>query len=273
MKEFKISCHAIGKLMAGQIGLTEVQEARLQELSAREKDAAAGEKGAKPLTQNMVKELAGLISKRENPELPQGAKTFLKTWIKEKMFNRKPEWKAIVVEKGLACEQQGIDLIGKIYGIDDLFKNDEFFHNDYMHGFPDIVHDVVRDVKSSWDLFTFPMFDDSMPDSDYWWQLQGYMELTGIKKASVDYVLIDTPLPLVQLDLKKLYFQSGGKAEDWNPDTHQALLPNYQFNDIPEALRVKSFTVEYDPTVPAQIQQRVVLARNFIKSIIQKTQL
>lgn len=269
MKKFKISCHSISKIMTGSIGLTEVQAARIVELETRKKDAANKVAGVKPLTANMEAELAGLITKRENPELPTGAKTFLKTWIKQKLFERKEEWKLLVVEKGLAVEQLGIEMVMRVLGIDGLDKNEEFFDNDYMHGFPDVLtNEMVRDIKSSWDLFTFPMFETKMPNEDYWWQLQGYMILTGRQKASVDYVLIDTPMPIILLDLKKLYYQAGGVAEEWTPAKYEALYPNYQFNDIPEKMRVKSFEVYYDSTVAVKIEQRVKMCREYIESIL-----
>ena len=271
MKIFKISCHAISEIMSGEIGLTEAQKVRLSELIVRKRDHAAGVDKIKPLTANMEDELKDLIIKRDNPQLPAGAKTYLKKWMKKKLFNRKEDWKALVVEKGLACEPMGIELIDRVYGLGGLIKNDEWFENEYLHGIPDIIHDLVRDVKCSWDLDTFPMFDDPsvLPNKDYWWQLQGYMILTGIKKACIDYVLIDTPLPLVQLDLRKLYFQSGGRAEDWTPDTNAELMPNYRFDDIPEKLRVKTFEVEFDPTVEAKINQRVIMCRKYIAEILE----
>lgn len=268
MRLFKISCHAISEIMAGTVGLTDKQALRLDELQTRRFDAEKGVKGVKPLTNNMEEELADLIHKRDNPELPTGAQTYVKTWMKEKLFNRKKEWKALVVEKGLACEPMSISLLGKILE-QDLQKNDEFFENEHAHGFPDIVTgDIVRDIKSSWDLFTFPMFDKELTKQEYWWQLQGYMWLTGLKKAALDYVLIDTPMPLVELDLKKLYYQSGGRAEDWNPEQHELLLPNYRFDDIPEKLRVKTYLFDFDHTVPQQIKDRVELCRKFIHSAL-----
>lgn len=268
MRQFKISCHAISQIMAGSIGLTDKQTLRLDELQTRKFNHERGYKGVKPLTDNMEAELKDLINKRDNPELPAGAKTYIKTWIKEKMFNRKKDWKNVVVEKGIVSEPLSIELLGRVLGIE-MFKNDEFFENDYAHGFPDIIQgSLVRDVKSSWDIFTFPMFDTEMPNDDYWWQLQGYMWLTGHTKASLDYVLIDTPEPLIALDLKKLYYQSGGLAEMWTPDTHQELLPNYQFNDVPEKYRIKSYEVEWDASVPDKIIQRVQMCRAFIKNIV-----
>lgn len=270
MEVFKISCHSISKIMAGQIGLTEIQEAKLNELQTRKEDAAKGVDKVKPLTPNMENELALLIHKKNNPELPQGAKTYVKEWIKRTLFNRRKEWRNVVIDKGLAVEDDSINLIAEVYGLEGVKKNEESFENDYIQGTPDVIHDLVRDAKSSWDLFTFPMFDDEIPNDDYWWQLQGYMILTGKKKASLDYVLIDTPFPIIQLELKKLYYQSGGTAEDWTPEKHDELIPNYQFNDIPKDYRVKSFEFDYDESVNGKIIERVELCRKYIDSILNK---
>ncbi len=263
MKEFKIRCHAISKIIAGETGVTDIQEARLNELMARRNG------GGKPLTPNMDAELDKLIFKKENPELPQGAKTYCKIWLKQNLFNRKQEWKALVIDKGLACEQDGIKLIAEVFNYSDFEKNDEYFENDYMHGSPDILHnDMVRDTKLSWDLFTFPMFENEIPNDDYYWQLQGYMILTGLKKASLDYVLIDTPKSLVALDLKKLYYQSGGVAEDWTPEKYEYLYPNYRFDDIPKEKRIKSFPISLDGSVEEKIKERVLMCRKYIQTLI-----
>jgi len=261
---FKISCHSIGDIMAGDVGLTEKQSLRIDELEAREKP------GAKPLTDNMKEELATLRSKRDNPELPVGAKSYCKTWLKKKLFNRKQDWKAIVVEKGLQCEPASIELVSMVTGIE-MSKNEDWFENDFIQGTPDILTaDCVRDVKSSWDLFTFPMFDDELPKKEYWWQLQGYMILLGLNKACLDYTLIDTPMPLVMLDLKKLYYQSGGKADEWNPAQYESLMPNYRFDDVPPKMRLKTFEFEKAEWAEEQINARVILCREYIHTLLTK---
>lgn len=273
VKKFKIRCHAINEIMAGTVGLTDVQKARIIELETRKKDHAAGVDKVKPLTPNMEKELAGLIYKRDNPELPEGAKTYVKKWLKQQLFHRKPDFKAIVVDKGLACEPMGIALLSEILGVP-LEKNDEFFENEFMEGEPDIVQYLpdgkkkVRDIKNSWDLFTFPMFEEEIPNDDYEKQLQGYMILTGAETASLDYTLINTPDPLMYLDLKKVYYQSGGLAEDWTPERYEALYPNYRFDDIPKHLRLKSFEVKLDPTLKGRIEERVIMCRKFIEELL-----
>lgn len=266
LKEFKIRCSSISKIMGGQIGLTDVQLSRLNELMLRRNG------NGKPLTYNMNKELDKLIYKQDNPELPQGAKSYCEDWVKSHLFNpRKKDWKALVIDKGLACEEDGIKMISDVFGYTDFYKNDEYFENEFMQGCPDIIHNgIIRDTKLSWDLFTFPMFDTDIPNNDYWWQLQGYMILTGLNKASLDYVLIDTPIPLILLDLKKLYYQSGGVAEEWTQEKYEYLYPNYQFNDIPKEQRIKSFEFELDNTIKSEIEHRVQLCRVYINQLITK---
>ncbi len=263
MKEFKIRSSATSKIMAGEIGLTEKQEFTLNELLPRSKGVG------KPLTSNMENDLQKLLYKRDNPELPKGAKTYCETWIKKHIYNRNPEFKSLVIDKGLMCEMDGIKLIAETFGYDKFEKNDEYFENVFMHGTPDIIHEgVIHDTKLSWDLFSFPMFEKEIPNDDYWWQLQSYMILSGVKKASLDYVLIDTPMPLILLDLKKLYFQSGGVADEWTPEKYEALYPNYQFNDIPAEKRIKSFTFDLDTTIEAKINERVLLCRKYINELL-----
>ena len=81
MKQFKISCHSIKDIMAGEIGLTDVQLARLNELMERRLG------NGKPLTDNMNNELDKLIYKRDNPQLPQGAITYCQDWLKSNLLN------------------------------------------------------------------------------------------------------------------------------------------------------------------------------------------
>lgn len=267
LKEFKISCHAIGEIMSGEVGLTEKQDTELNNLLQRKEDAAKGVDKIKPLTEIMEATLSDLINKRDNPALPKGAQTYCKKWLKKALFNYSENWKSVVIDKGLAVEQDGIDLVGLIYDCE-LFKNEDWFQNDFCKGTPDVIDkEIIRDIKCSWDIFTFPMFDNELPKKEYWWQLQGYMWLLGIKKASLDYVLIDTPMPLVLFDLKKLYFQSGGVAEDWTPERYEAMYPNYRFGNVPNELRVKSFTFDYECWIEEQISYRVRLCREYIKTL------
>ena len=92
------------------------------------------------------------------------------------------------------------------------------------------------------------------------------MAVTGLSKASIVYCLIDTPQPLIDQELKKLYFQSGGKAEDWTPETYKDLSINYKFTDIPESERIKEFEVLRNDKDIELIVERVKVCREYIKN-------
>ena len=67
--------------------------------------------------------------------------------------------------------------------------------DEYFTGEPDLIVDgVVMDIKNSWDLWTFPLFEKEIPTKDYYLSITGlYMYLLGLEKAKLIYVLLDTP--------------------------------------------------------------------------------
>lgn len=261
IKEFKVSSHACAKIMTGDVGLSEKQEARLSELLPRRNGVG------KPLTPNMKAELNTLLFKQANPELPQGAKTYCETWYIQQKYGRRKEWFNKYVEKGLMVEHLGIEMLSAQQGID-LVKNEEYFSNDYIQGQPDVIHNgIVFDIKSSWDIFSFPFFETELPNTDYWWQLQAYMAITGLTQSSIVYCLINTPQPLIDQELKKLYYQSGGTASDWSPEAYADLGKNYRFDDVLESERIKEFSVEFDATAADRIKERVLMCRDYIKTL------
>lgn len=200
--------------------------------------------------------------------LGKTGENYLKKWYLENKYKRKKEFWANQVEKGLRVEPIGIEMLSRKMGIE-LSKNDEWFDNEFLQGTPDLVlEDKIIDIKSSWDIFSFPWFETELPNKDYYWQLQCYMALTGIKKAAIAYCLIDTPDPLIALELKKLYYQSGGVAEDWTPETNAELAENYRFNDIPEQDRIRIFEVERNNKDIELIYERVKISREYINSLI-----
>lgn len=268
MKKFKVSPSNIHKIMTGTIGLTEVQTARLAELSTRKTNAANGVEKVKPLTDNMEEELGVLIYKKANPQLPAGVITYLKEWFVSKKYNRKKEFFSKFIEKGLRVETLAIDSLSLHLneGVE-LKKNETYFCNEYVHGFPDVVHEAkVFDTKASWDIFSFPFFEAEIPDDKYKWQMDGYMDLTGAEEAWVAYTLINTPQPLIDQERKKLFFQTGGKAEDWSPEVNAELDVNYKFDDIPKEDRIRVFKFKRDQNRINQVYERVKLCREYIET-------
>ena len=145
----------------------------------------------------------GRIMASPGKALPVGAKTYCReVWI-EHQYGRKKDVLSKYLDKGNAMEQEAINSINKLFG-KDYQKNETEFSNDYLKGTPDIVSDIVVDTKCPWELSTFVEAKEKL-NSDYYWQVMGYMALTGLKKAQVVSVLLNAPAELITKEAKKRY--------------------------------------------------------------------
>jgi len=253
MKEFKIRCSAIGKIMAGQIGLTEKQASDLEALEAKATRTALQH-------ETMLK----LREKKANPELPQGAKSYCQDWMKEQLYGRRKEFSSKYTQKGIIMEDDSIDMIGRKIGMEGITKNDTYYENEFMTGTPDVnLFNRIIDVKSSWDCFTFPLFETEIPNSDYWWQGQGYMHLTQAESHILGYTLVDTPLHIIT---KQAYYYASDNGLDVD-DVLPEFIKKMTYPNVPESLRVKTFEFPYDPEAIKRIEERVLLCREYIKTL------
>ena len=185
-----------------------------------------------------------MVSPRSKTEtLSKTTQTYLQDWAKEHIYGIRKQIKSKYIDKGLTNEDYAIDQAIKMLDLPFVLKNVESFEDDYFTGTPDIVTDTeVLDIKCSWDAFTFPLFADEIPTDDYFYQLQVYMHLTGRKSARLVYVLTDTP-----------------------PELQWGEIVSYQH--VSEKFKIKTYTVEYQPEIIEQLQQRVLAAREYIEKI------
>ncbi len=253
--------HGCGNLMV-TIGLTDNQKSKLTELSDRKSDPKA-----KPLTANMVNELSELERKLNNPEIPDGLQKYLTEYYIQYHYGRTKKLENNYITKGLEVEKMSLNLydvvcnkLGKT-----LEENHERFNNEYITGRPDVFKgDVVLDLKSSWDIYTFY---DSMPkvNKTYYWQLQAYMALTGLQKAELAYCLIDTPLALIHDEQRRLQWKMN--AMDNDPEYVKACEEiefNHQYPDIPKEKRVHVHYIERNDQDIQALYDRVRFCRNWI---------
>jgi hypothetical protein len=200
---------------------------------------------------------------KEAGELSSGAKTYCETWLKEQLYSRRKEFSSKYTQKGNEVEDNNIDFVAEFYDYGMLAKNEEYYTNEFLTGTPDVItKDTVIDIKSSWDCFTFPLFDTDIPNSDYYWQLQGYMALTGLNKASLIYVLSDTPMHLIE---KEAYFYCKNNGYDeLDMDILKEFVNKMTYSKIYNKLRVKRFDIEKDEKAIKLIENRVLACRNYI---------
>jgi len=199
-------------------------------------------------------------SKKE--KLSQTTKNYIKEVIIQDKFGKFKDFWSRYTDKGNEVELDGIALCNKVMDIDFIYKNHESFENEWIKGTPDVnTSETLLDIKSSWDVFTFPFFEDKIPNKNYMYQLQGYMFLTGKRTSYLCYCLLDTPEQMVEDEVRREHWKH--KAIDEDPEIREYVETNHSFNNIPEQLRVKSFLIEYDEKIIDQIKERIEDCREY----------
>ena len=185
-----------------------------------------------------------MTNARSKTELiSETTKTYVKEWLIEKIYGIRKEIKSKYLTKGLKLEDTAIDKAIEWLDLPFTLKNEKFFEDDFFCGTPDLIVDnVVYDIKCSWDAFTFPLFENEIPNKDYFYQLQVYMHLTGCKKAVLTYVLLNTPEELTYED-------------------------KHNYDNMDKKYRIKTFEIDYSEEVIADLQQRVTNIREYLKTI------
>ncbi|WP_185246667.1 hypothetical protein [Chryseobacterium bernardetii] len=286
--EHLFRCSQLGKLMVGvSPALTANQEKELSELRSK---MLAGK-----ITDKQIIKLGDLIRKKEEkPELSKSVETHLADIHKGFFMKRDRHISNKFTEKGIIVEEKSITLYSEVKNT--LFlKNQKYYKNKFIHGTPDNVQKKVRDMKNSWSLDSYPMYDKVIGNKDYEWQLQGYMELTGIKEAELVYALVDTPNKIIVDELRRLdwkqgiYDINGNVKEDRIPlvvetvtnmiYTEQGLDEFCQesmsiekkwftdFFEIPKELRVKVFELEYSKEAIQALYEQIALCRERLNNL------
>ncbi|MCU7560044.1 hypothetical protein N4T42_07050 [Riemerella anatipestifer] len=281
-------CSQLGKLMVGvNPALTPNQERTL--IALREKMKAS------KITDKQIQTYGDLLAKKnQKPELSASVKTHLSDIHKGVAFGRDNHITNKYLDKGIQVEEKSISLYTRVTG--KLFmKNEKHFSNDFIKGTPDNIQGKVRDIKSSWSFKTFPLYAEETPTKDYEWQVQGYMELTGLKEAELVYCLIDTPFKIVEdelrrLDWKENIFNHLGEVREECIDLVTETVSNLiyteegledfcsqstsvhkdwfsNFHEVPELLRVKVFHFQYDKTMIEALYEQIKKCREHLNKL------
>lgn len=191
-----------------------------------------------------------------------GAETYCKKWYTEQIYGRKEEVSSKYMFKGNSVEDESIEFIGKQLEYKKLRKNYKSFENDFMTGTPDVItKDEILEVKNSWNCFTFPLLETEIPNKGYFYQAQGYMHLSGLKKAKLIYTLMDTPEDLIE---KEFY-----KSPSYRNDIiiYEEFKKDFIYNHLEDKYRIKIFEISYDKEVIENIIDRVEACREYIETI------
>ncbi len=199
--------------------------------------------------------------------LSQTAKTYVEELAKEHLFGIKKVFKSRYTDKGNEVEEKAIELTEDVLGFEFLTKNEDYYQNDYIKGTPDIITtSLIIDVKSSWSGDTFPFFETELPNKDYYYQVMGYMWLTGKKNALISYCLINTPEEIVNDEIRRTAW---GKYEiEPSEETIRDVVALHNFDHIPKDRRVKTFYVGYNEGVVNEMKTRIEHCRTYFNELI-----
>jgi hypothetical protein len=261
-----VRCSAISCIMSRPKGaITEKQLSRIKELEEREKIGK--------LTEKQLETLEELVEKRNlGEQLSATCKKYLIRNYAIEKYKRQPEITTKQMVKGIICEPDGVDIFNRTSGTSYL-KNTKQLKNDWISGTPDLFDgpsvmesDEIVDIKCSWDILTFlNRIADPMSKS-YYWQLQGYMALTGAKMGTLAFCLVNMHPTMIEQEKYRLFMNMNCVTEE-SPEFKLAaakLEYDMTFDDIPENERVLRFYVERNDEDIAKIYQKVYKCREFL---------
>lgn len=205
-----------------------------------------------------------MTNDRSGKSMGETAKNYVKEWLISEITGKTKDIRSKYLERGNAMEADAIARVAKYYNCE-LEKNEIQLENEYFTGTFDAKNfERVIDTKVPFDAFTFPFFATE-PDKDYYAQLQVYMDLTGLRKASLCYCLENGS----QEQIEKLSWKIAkdlGKDEpdidDWTTAENEL-----SYDHLSDDLRIKVYEFEYDEVFIAQAKQRVLDARNYITEL------
>ena len=206
---------------------------------------------------------AGVLSKTAQKHL-------IEVYIAEK-YGRKRDIQTKQMKKGIESEQDSIDLLSMYLKLP-FSKNEERFKNDFITGLPDIINgDTIIDIKSSYDLWTFLGNIPDKLDNLYYWQMQSYMWLTGTRKATIAYCLVNTPESIIQQEKYYLLKKMDVISEESPEFIKEAMKIEFKmtFDDISINERILTFNVNRSEDDILRIENKVLKARTFLQELEQ----
>lgn len=175
-------------------------------------------------------------SRNKSETLSETAKSYLKEWLIERNYGYKKEIQNKYTQRGLVDEDLAIDKAIECLDLPFALKNETHFQDEYFTGTPDLILEgCVVDIKTSWNCFTFPIFDNEIPNKDYFYQLQVYMHLLNVTKAKLVYVLLN----------------------------NESIDHFYNEN----CKRVKVFEIDYESKVIEELKERVKDSRIYLNNL------
>lgn len=222
-----------------------------------------------------------LFTLKDEITLSEGAKTHLMDLYVSITTGRNTDIENKYIKKGLAVEEDAITLYSRIKK--QMFrKNEEHLKNAFIMGTPDMWYGEtiqtatkIPDVKASWDVYSFYRTFTKELIRLYFWQSIGYQWLTGARLGSIAYCLVDTPEPLIEAEIKRLWYKLGQPIENDKNfiDCQLEVRKAMTYGDIDFRKRLLEYEVEWSDEYPAKIEKYVIAGRAYLAKIHEDLQL
>ena len=209
----------------------------------------------------------------KNDLLSKTCMTAVQDLFLEIEFGIRKEFRNKYTDKGHEVEKQSIDLANRALDLKINTETDSstYRFNDWVHGTTDAESDeLILDVKSSWDISTFPIFETEMPNKHYRDQLQCYMWLSGRELSVLAYCLIDTPEDIILDEIRREHWVQNSY---WNGDEDPAIeeyVRSKHQPKIPEHLRIKHWFIEKDEHRIEEFKQRITECRAYYNGLLKE---
>jgi hypothetical protein len=177
--------------------------------------------------------------------LSQTAKSYIKEVVLQDKYGIYKEFNSRYTDKGTQTEDEAIQLVSEVMDLGFVLKNEEKFENEFIKGTPDVITEhLIIDTKVSWSAATFPFFENELPNSDYYWQMQAYMWLTGKRASVVAYCLINTPYLILEDEIRREHWKQNVIGE--SDEIRAYVEAQHNFDHIPKDERVRLYLVDYN---------------------------
>lgn len=182
--------------------------------------------------------------------LSKGAQTALTQYAKEMLYGYHKVVTSKEMDKGIQCEQDSIDLLNMVY-MTRYTKHEGRVADEILTGECDILVPKVRtrDIKTAWNLDTFPVISTDCHDAMYEWQGRAYMHLYDTLEHTVDFCLVSTPDDLIPR---------------WEP------VELHKVDHIHPAMRVTSITYKRDAKLEDKMIRKCKTAQQFLGELVER---
>ncbi len=228
-------------------------------------------------------ELNRLEDKKHIDPLPQTAKSYLKSLYGVLKYGKQSSFKDKgnkYTNKGKQVQRAAIELISSLDGCS-YQENDDRLSNGLITGIPDaflgesiINADYIPDVKGSWDWDTFAENLDKDLNPLYWWQIQGYLELTGAKEGDISYCLINMPPNMLADEIYGLQSRMQKQmnvidvtiTEEYKM-AEARLIRNLTYDEMDSDERRLQFKINKDDAAILKVYEKIPKCRDYLMEI------